>query len=155
MHIHGYPLPFKMDGVPGITQNAIAPDKNFTYLVKDKLLSIAPGERVDIEFQADNPGTWYLEEHSSSPMITSMKQRIQYTDEQGTNDQPDPLTKLPTVDLTNYGKWQGGRFSLNDVYDVSYTINLGTREQQGKLEYTINNKVYPTRNRFLYKLEIR
>ncbi|WP_179032278.1 multicopper oxidase family protein [Paenibacillus kribbensis] len=111
--------------------------------VKDKLLSIAPGERVDIEFQADNPGTWYLEEHGSSPRISNMKQRIQYTNEQGTNDQPDPLTKLPTVDLTNYGKSQKGRFSLNDVYDVSYTMNLGTRVQQGKQEYTINNKVYP------------
>lgn len=134
LHLHGHR--YRIIATDG---NAVSDPK----WVKDKLLSIGPGERTDIEFQADNPGTWYLEEHGSSPMISNMKQRIQYTNEQGINDQPDPLTKLPTVDLTNYGKSQAGQFSLNDVYDVSYTMKLGTRAQQGKQEYTINNKVYP------------
>lgn len=134
LHLHGHR--YRIIATDG---NAVSDPK----WVKDKLLSIGPGERTDIEFQADNPGTWYLEEHGSSPMISNMKQRIQYTNEQGTNDHPDPLTKLPTVDLTNYGKPQAGQFSLNDVYDVSYTMKLGTRSQQGKQKYTINNKVYP------------
>lgn len=49
MHIHGYPLPFKMDGVPGITQNAIAPDKSFTYT-----------------FKATVPGTYWYHSHQDS-----------------------------------------------------------------------------------------
>ncbi|MDQ0493528.1 multicopper oxidase family protein [Paenibacillus brasilensis] len=49
LHIHGYPVPFKMDGVPGITQNAIAPGKSFTYT-----------------FKATVPGTYWYHSHQDS-----------------------------------------------------------------------------------------
>lgn len=47
IHWHGVPLPNKMDGVPGVTQEPTAPGGNFTY-----------------EFEAKAPGTYIYHSHS-------------------------------------------------------------------------------------------
>ncbi|KGP90245.1 multicopper oxidase [Pontibacillus chungwhensis BH030062] len=49
IHWHGVVLPNKMDGVPGITQDAVLPGEEFTY-----------------EFLADNPGTYWYHSHQHS-----------------------------------------------------------------------------------------
>lgn len=46
LHLHGLPLPADMDGVPGVTQNAVLPGQEFTY-----------------EFTADTPGTYWYHSH--------------------------------------------------------------------------------------------
>ncbi len=46
LHLHGFPVPNEMDGVPGVTQNAIMPGETFTY-----------------EYQADVPGTYWYHSH--------------------------------------------------------------------------------------------
>lgn len=46
LHLHGLPLLNEMDGVPGITQNAIRSGESFTY-----------------EFLADTPGTYWYHSH--------------------------------------------------------------------------------------------
>ncbi|WP_228546436.1 multicopper oxidase family protein [Halegenticoccus tardaugens] len=46
IHWHGVPLPNRMDGVPGVTQEPIAPDSTFTY-----------------EFEADPAGTYFYHSH--------------------------------------------------------------------------------------------
>ncbi|MDQ0255612.1 FtsP/CotA-like multicopper oxidase with cupredoxin domain [Evansella vedderi] len=46
LHPHGVPVPNEMDGVPGVTQNAIMPGETFTY-----------------EFVADTPGTYWYHSH--------------------------------------------------------------------------------------------
>ncbi|MED1600441.1 multicopper oxidase family protein [Alkalihalophilus marmarensis] len=46
LHLHGFPVPNEMDGVPGITQNAIMPGETFTY-----------------EYEADIPGTYWYHSH--------------------------------------------------------------------------------------------
>ncbi|TES45766.1 multicopper oxidase family protein [Halalkalibacterium halodurans] len=46
LHLHGFPVPNEMDGVPGVTQNAIMPGEEFTY-----------------EYQADIPGTYWYHSH--------------------------------------------------------------------------------------------
>jgi FtsP/CotA-like multicopper oxidase with cupredoxin domain len=46
VHFHGVPLPNEMDGVPGITQNAVMPGEEFVY-----------------EFVADAPGTYWYHSH--------------------------------------------------------------------------------------------
>ncbi|MBB6449664.1 FtsP/CotA-like multicopper oxidase with cupredoxin domain [Geomicrobium halophilum] len=46
LHLHGFPVPNAMDGVPGVTQNAIMPGEEFTY-----------------EYQADVPGTYWYHSH--------------------------------------------------------------------------------------------
>ncbi len=48
LHLHGIPVPNEMDGVPGVTQNAVLPGKEFKY-----------------EFKADTPGTYWYHSHQN------------------------------------------------------------------------------------------
>jgi FtsP/CotA-like multicopper oxidase with cupredoxin domain len=48
LHMHGLPVPNEMDGVPGVTQNAILPGETFVY-----------------EFVADTPGTYWYHSHQN------------------------------------------------------------------------------------------
>ncbi|MBO8170431.1 MAG: multicopper oxidase family protein [Bacillaceae bacterium] len=49
IHWHGYPVPNEMDGVPGLTQNAVEPGETFTYT-----------------FKATIPGTYWYHSHQHS-----------------------------------------------------------------------------------------
>lgn len=49
IHWHGYPVPNSMDGIPGMTQNAVRPNETFTY-----------------EFDATVPGTYWYHSHQDS-----------------------------------------------------------------------------------------
>ncbi|RNB84622.1 multicopper oxidase family protein [Brevibacillus fluminis] len=49
IHWHGYPVPNNMDGIPGMTQNAVRPNETFTYL-----------------FEATIPGTYWYHSHQDS-----------------------------------------------------------------------------------------
>lgn len=49
IHWHGYPVPNNMDGIPGVTQNAVRPGESFTY-----------------EFEATVPGTYWYHSHQDS-----------------------------------------------------------------------------------------
>jgi FtsP/CotA-like multicopper oxidase with cupredoxin domain len=46
IHLHGVPVPNEMDGVPGVTQNAVLPGETFNY-----------------EFVATTPGTYWYHSH--------------------------------------------------------------------------------------------
>ncbi|MGO0061260.1 multicopper oxidase family protein [Brevibacillus fluminis] len=49
IHWHGYPVPNNMDGIPGMTQNAVRPGETFTY-----------------QFEATIPGTYWYHSHQDS-----------------------------------------------------------------------------------------
>lgn len=49
IHWHGYPVPNNMDGIPGMTQNAVRPGETFTY-----------------QFEANVPGTYWYHSHQDS-----------------------------------------------------------------------------------------
>jgi FtsP/CotA-like multicopper oxidase with cupredoxin domain len=49
IHWHGYPVPNAMDGIPGVTQNAVQPGESYTY-----------------EFTAAVPGTYWYHSHQES-----------------------------------------------------------------------------------------
>lgn len=49
IHWHGVPVPNAMDGIPGVTQNAVKPGESFTY-----------------EFTATTPGTYWYHSHQNS-----------------------------------------------------------------------------------------
>ncbi len=51
VHWHGYPVPNAMDGVPGLTQDAIPPGGRFTYA-----------------FDATSPGTYWYHSHQASTL---------------------------------------------------------------------------------------
>lgn len=134
MHLHGHE--FKVVATDG------QPIEN-PAVVNDQLLSLAPGERLDIEFEANNPGQWLLEEHGSNASMDNMKVKINYEGQRSSKDQSNQHDPLTTLDLTKYGKATSAKFTLNQKYDLEYTMELGTETRQGEEVYTINGNIFP------------
>ena len=134
LHLHGHD--FKVVATDGQPINSPP-------LVKDQLLKIAPGERYDIEFMANNPGEWWLEAHGDNEAIEGMKIKIKYEDTRDSRDQSDAHVFLPVLDITQYGKTKASSFTLDQQFDVEYTMDLGTSMNKKGLIYTINGKTYP------------
>ncbi|WP_099668924.1 multicopper oxidase family protein, partial [Anoxybacillus flavithermus] len=134
LHLHGHT--FQIVATDG------QPLKN-PQLIKDELLNIAPGERYDIEFIADNPGEWLLECHGDMKGTDGMKVNIQYEGQASNTDKANAKENLPVVDMTTYGKYEAGPFTLNQKYDVEYTMDLGTAMGKNGMIFTINGKTYP------------
>jgi FtsP/CotA-like multicopper oxidase with cupredoxin domain len=134
LHLHGHE--FKITATDG------QPIKE-PQLIKDHLLNIAPGERYDIEFTADNPGEWLFECHGEMEGTDGMKVKIQYEGETNQTDKANEKEDLPIVDITNYGKHELGPFTLDQKYDVEYTMDLGTAMNKGSIVYTVNGKTFP------------
>lgn len=134
LHLHGHE--FKVlttDGQP--VQNPA--------VIKEQLITIAPGERYDIEFEANNPGQWFLEEHGDDFASTNMKIKINYEGQNSSSDKPNQKEQLPSFDATTYGEASKTKFTLEQIYDLDYSMNLGTEQQDGEAIYTINDKVFP------------
>ncbi|WP_061809786.1 multicopper oxidase family protein [Rossellomorea vietnamensis] len=133
-HLHGHEV--KVVAIDGQSVNQ---PKGF----KDELVSIAPGERYDLEFTADNPGEWYLESHGNKEGTKGMRTKIQYEQPAENSDQPNSTANLPIFDYTTYGKSKEASFTLDQTYDLDYTMNLNTEMKEHKMVYTINDKVFP------------
>ena len=134
IHLHGHS--FKVVAIDG--QELNEPKE-----IKDQLLSIAPGERYDIEFIADNPGQWYLECHGEMEGTEGMKAVIQYEGSSEFNDQPNSEKELPEFNFTAYGKTASAEFTLDQKFDVEYTMDLNTAMEENEMVYTINGKTFP------------
>ena len=111
-------------------------------LVSGRLLNIAPGERYDIEFVANNPGSWLLEERSSNPGAASLTVPIVYEGYEATKPKAEK-GDVPLIDITKYGEAAKSDFSLDDSYDIEYTMDLNTEMKSGEMTFTINGKTYP------------
>ncbi|MBA2875203.1 multicopper oxidase family protein [Thermaerobacillus caldiproteolyticus] len=134
LHLHGHQ--FQVTAIDG------QPIKD-PKLIKDELLAIAPGERYDIEFTANHPGTWYLECHGTTAGTDGMKVRIEYEGKATQNDHPNSDKPLPIFDVTAYGKHETGPFTLKQHYDLEYTMKLGTATAGNNTVFTINGKTFP------------
>ncbi|MEC1901924.1 multicopper oxidase family protein [Bacillus subtilis] len=135
MHLHGHD--FKVISTDG-------QEINNPEVIKGKLLSIAPGERYDIVFTANNPGKWYIECHGEMKGTKGMKALIQYKGFSGkVVDQPNEKETLPVIDFTSYGKKKKEEFTLGQSYDLEYTMDLNTVSKGNELKYTINGKTFP------------
>lgn len=134
MHLHGHE--FKVVASDGQPINSPA-------VITDQGIAIAPGERYDIEFTANNPGSWLLEEHGSEDRMKNMRAVIQYEGSSVQTDVSNASEKLPDFDLMKYGKQAETNFSLNQSFDQDVLLNLNTEMQDGEMVYTINGKVFP------------
>lgn len=132
MHLHGHK--FKVVAIDG--QELNEPKE-----IKDELIAIAPGERYDIEFVANNPGTWYLEEHGDTKGTEGMRAKIQYEGASDSTDQSNHSEDLPVFSFVNYGGTKNGEFTLNQKYDVEYTMDLNGNNMDNV--WTINGKSFP------------
>ncbi|MFD1130657.1 multicopper oxidase family protein [Paenibacillus sp. PDC88] len=133
MHLHGHDFKvISSDGQP----------INDPEVIKDQLISIAPGERYDIEFTANNPGSWLLEEHGDKSK--NMKTVIQYDGSDTQKDNSNSSEDLRVFDLAQYGVLVNSNFSLDETtFDQEINMELNTEMRNGEMVYTINGKVYP------------
>lgn len=134
IHLHGHK--FKIAAIDGQEINSPAE-------IENQLVSIAPGERYDIEFTADNPGTWHLESHGKTNASEGMKTLIKYEGSDDKKDQSNQKEDLPLFDFNMYGSNTESKFTLNQKYDVEYTMDLNTAMNDRGMVYTINNEAFP------------
>ncbi|WP_242283661.1 multicopper oxidase family protein [Bacillus cereus] len=134
IHVHGHDIKvIATDGQP----------INDPKVIKDKVISIAPGERYDIEFTANKTGKWYVEDHSKNKGAKGMKAVIEYDGSKEMKDKADGKEKLPKVDIMKYGTKKLGSFPLNQEYTATYNMDLNTQMNGNEMVYTINGKVFP------------
>jgi FtsP/CotA-like multicopper oxidase with cupredoxin domain len=142
LHLHGHD--FKVTSTDGQPIND-------PQIIQDQLISIAPGERYDIEFIADNPGEWLLECHGDMDGTAGMKLKIQYENSTVNKDKANDKEELPLFDLTTYGKNKDLEFTLDQQYDLEYTMELNTEMDGQETIYTINGKTFPETERLKVK----
>lgn len=134
LHLHGHE--FKVISSDGQPINSPA-------VITDQGIAIAPGERYDLEFSANNPGSWLLEEHGKDERVKNMRAVIEYEGATGPTDASNADEELPTFDLTKYGQQAKANFSLDQKFDQDVKLNLNTEMKDGEMVYTINGKVFP------------
>lgn len=134
IHLHGHE--FKVVATDGQPINN--PD-----IIKDNVVNIAPGERYDIEFIANNPGKWLIEDHGNNEAVKGMKATIAYEGDSTGTDKANESEKLTAIDINRYGKANTANFMLDQKYTLEYTLNLNTEMKNGKTAYTINGKTFP------------
>lgn len=134
IHVHGHDIKvIATDGQP----------VNDPKVKKDEVISIAPGERYDVEFTANNPGKWYVEDHGEGKGVKGMKAVIEYEGIKEMKDKANEKEKLPTLDMTKYGAKKLGNFTIDQQYKVTYTMDLNTEMNSNGMVYTINGKTFP------------
>ncbi|MGG2066059.1 multicopper oxidase domain-containing protein [Bacillus sp. S14(2024)] len=134
IHVHGHDIKIiATDGQP----------INDPKVVKDEVISIAPGERYDVEFTANNPGKWYVEDHGEGKGVKGMKAVIEYDGSKDMKDKANEKEKLPKLDMTKYGSKKLGSFTLDQQYNATYTMDLNTEMNGNGMVYTINGKTFP------------
>ena len=134
IHLHGHD--FKVAAIDG--QELNKPKE-----LKDQVISIAPGERYDIEFTANNPGEWFIECHGDMEGSSGMNTKIQYENSTDSADKSNKSEDLPEFSYMNYGGSEKGEFSLDQKYDIEYKMDLNTTMDGNEMAYTINGKTFP------------
>lgn len=145
IHVHGSDIRVtNMDGMP----------INRPEPFKDKLIPVAPGERYEVEFTADQPGNWLIECHGNGPGAKGMKVAVQYEDTSGTKDRPGEMEELPVLDMTRYGQPKKAEFTSDDSYDRVFTAELNEAMDHAKMEeiFTINGKTMEEAKPFKVKM---
>ncbi|CDN41297.1 MULTISPECIES: multicopper oxidase family protein [Paenibacillus] len=134
IHLHGHE--FKVIATDGQPINNPG-------ILNDNVVSIAPGERYDIEFVASNPGQWLIEDHGDKAAVKGMKATIAYEGAPAGSDKANEAEKLTAVDMSRYGQVGKANFKLDQKYNLEYTMNLNTEMKNGEMVYTINRKTFP------------
>ncbi|OXS54961.1 copper oxidase [Cohnella sp. CIP 111063] len=134
IHLHGHD--FKITATDGQPLNNPG-------VVTDNVVTLAPGERYDLEFEATNPGKWLIEDHGDNNAVKGMKAWIAYEGSTEQTDKANEKEMLGSVDLTSYGQLGKASLSLDQSYTMEYTMNLNTESKKGETVYTINGKTFP------------
>lgn len=143
LHLHGHRYRLEaLDATP----------INEPYLT-DAAFPVVPGERVDVAFVADNPGTWLLHSHDADPDVDSgQSQRLAKREQMavairyaGSPSAPTDADRaapsaVPELDLLAYGKPGAGLgFDSATRFDRSYTLDIGMTMAMGGQPGTDND----------------
>ena len=111
---------------------------------KSSILEIAPGERYDIEFVADGKGDFTIDCHGEMEAAEDMRMDVVYED--GNGQKLEHATASSEIDLTKLGERAEAPFTLNDQFDMEYTMELGAKmdmDEEMGMSWTINDETYP------------
>lgn len=109
---------------------------------QDQIIEIAPGERYDIEFTVQSEDDFIIDFHDDNLYNDQLNIPVKVIDGSGAIMQEDQESELPYFDLTDYGTYSEGEFSLEQTYDIEQYIELNTNTEYGTLKYTINGETY-------------
>lgn len=132
------PIDYKVTHVDG--QKVNKPE-----IENSSILEVAPGERYDIEFIADGKGNFTIDCHGE--MEASKDMRIDVVYEGGNSKELEHSEPTDKVNLTTLGEKTEAQFSIDDKFDVEYTMELGAEMDTGNesmgMAWTINGQTYP------------
>lgn len=108
------------------------------------LLEIAPGERYDIEFTADQNEAFKIDAHSEMENESSMEIDVVF-EEESSKKSSHKSDVDSVIEFSKLGENKDGPFSLEDQFDVEYNMDLGVKmnHESMDMEWTINNETFP------------
>ena len=110
--------------------------------IKNQIITIAPGERYDVEFTVNTDNSFFIDAHDANKYNDQLKIPVNVIDGSGKVEAKDSADLLTSFDLLTYGEPAKGPFSLDQKYDIDYRVNLDTDTSDNTLKYTINGKVF-------------
>ncbi|MCX7922285.1 MAG: multicopper oxidase family protein [Clostridia bacterium] len=111
-------------------------------IIKDQVIMIAPGERYDVEFTVNSNDNFTIDAHDDNAYNDQLMVPVIVNGGSGKVEEESITDELPVFDLTSYGSTGAGEFTLNQVYDVDYNVELNTRMDGKVQKYTINGKTF-------------
>lgn len=110
--------------------------------IKDQIILIAPGERYDVEFMVQSEDSFIIDFHDENLYNDQLKIPVLVNGGNGNILGEDKTDAMLTFDLSNYGRYADGQFTLDQEFDVEQYIELNSKTDNDTLEYTINGATF-------------
>jgi len=110
--------------------------------IKDQIITIAPGERYDVEFVVQSDQSFVIDVHDENLYNDQLKIPVVVDGESDKILVEDITKELLNFDLSGYGSYSEGQFTIDQEYDVEQGIELNSKVDNNKLEYTINGTTF-------------
>ncbi|WP_052756016.1 multicopper oxidase family protein [Paenibacillus durus] len=110
-------------------------------VLKDQIVTIAPGERYDVELTIDSQKDFTIDAHDNNKYNDQLVIPVKVSGSNGEKMevQHDQLTAF---DLLKYGKPAESELSKVQKFALEYTAVLNSKMNGNQLVYTINDKVF-------------
>lgn len=110
--------------------------------IMDQVIMVAPGERYDVELTVNSEVNFVMDAHDKNKFNEQLKIPVKVEGSNGQIATEAASVNLPIFDLTTYGKPEKSNFSLEQKFDVDYSVLLSARVDGNDLKYTINDKIF-------------
>lgn len=118
-------------------------------VVKDKIIAIGPGERIDVSFVVGEKG-FAIDLHDGTPGAKTLIIPVQVIGGAKTPAKADSMSlSLPELDMSQYSA--NSRKEKVEPSASSYVLRLSQPNQNGEEVYTINDKIWPNTDHIVVK----